>query len=69
MIHIFVLFLFGATLGKFQREKKINMVGLSLPCLCLLEADEFPLKFGSSLQEKPLLSCHRTCEDLAGEQE
>lgn len=26
------------------------------------------LKFGSSLQEKPLLSCHRASEELAEEQ-
>lgn len=48
MIHIFVLFLFGATSGKFQRERKINMVVLSFLCLCLLKADELLSSLGAA---------------------
>lgn len=52
MIHIFVLFLFGATLGKFQRERKINMVGLSSLCLCLLKADESLSSLGAACRRR-----------------
>lgn len=54
MIHIFVLFLFGATSGKFQRERKINMVVSSLLCLCLLKADEFLSSLGEASAKLPL---------------